>query len=125
MPMPRAISLAAGAKAAHLLGPAHVRSVIADRHSSLKGKVGVDFFGRRGVAETVEHDAATFPRQGPGDPETDAAGGAGDECGFVLQRIFRRMACSRSVCGLRMSHSTRSTPMTGMMLPAIKTGLNE
>ncbi len=62
-------------------GLAHVGAVVG--HLCAQGR---DFLLRRlGVTKAVQHDVGTLARQRFGDAKADAAGGSGDEGGFVLQ----------------------------------------
>jgi hypothetical protein len=63
---------------AHL---AHVGAVVGDLHTQ-RGDLGLGAFG---VTKAVEHDVGALAGQGLGNAQADAAGGARDEGGFVLE----------------------------------------
>ena len=62
-------------------GLAHVGAVV----GHLGAKRGDFLLRRLGVAKTVEHDVGALGGQRFGDAQADAAGGAGDEGGFIFQ----------------------------------------
>ena len=63
---------------AHRCTPRQIGAIMRHPYAELGFQPGTNFFDFRRVAEAIQHDVGTLPRQRGGNAKTDTAGGAGD-----------------------------------------------
>lgn len=68
-----------------LVGFREVGAFVVDIDARFGGELRAQPFDLGRVSETVEHDARALCGERPGDAQSDAAGGAGDECELAFE----------------------------------------
>lgn len=84
----------------HGLATGKVGAIVRHPHTELGFQAGADAFDVLRIAEAVQHDVGTLPRQRGGNAQTDTAGGAGDYRDFSSGHEQDSMRHTRSILGL-------------------------